>query len=30
LPIRLARPVEPGTIIEMTVAGHDGRQLMAG
>jgi threonylcarbamoyladenosine tRNA methylthiotransferase MtaB len=30
LPIRLARPMEPGTIVEMTVASHDGRQLMAG
>ncbi|HTV37558.1 MAG TPA: tRNA (N(6)-L-threonylcarbamoyladenosine(37)-C(2))-methylthiotransferase MtaB [Xanthobacteraceae bacterium] len=27
--VRLARPVEPGQILDMTIAGHDGRQLLA-
>ena len=27
--IRLAAPVEPGVILDLTVAGHDGRQLLA-
>jgi threonylcarbamoyladenosine tRNA methylthiotransferase MtaB len=29
LPVRLAAPVEPGTILDLTMKGHDGRQLMA-
>jgi threonylcarbamoyladenosine tRNA methylthiotransferase MtaB len=28
-PVRLARPVVPGAIFEVEVAGHDGRQLLA-
>jgi threonylcarbamoyladenosine tRNA methylthiotransferase MtaB len=28
-PIRLAAPAEPGIILDLTVAGHDGRQLLA-
>jgi threonylcarbamoyladenosine tRNA methylthiotransferase MtaB len=28
-PIRLATPVTPGTIVDVTVAAHDGRQLLA-
>jgi hypothetical protein len=27
--MRLASPAEPGTILDLTVAGHDGRQLLA-
>jgi threonylcarbamoyladenosine tRNA methylthiotransferase MtaB len=27
--VRLASPVEPGTFLDLTVAGHDGRQLLA-
>jgi threonylcarbamoyladenosine tRNA methylthiotransferase MtaB len=27
--VRLKAPVEPGTILDLTVAGHDGRQLLA-
>ena len=27
--VRLAAPVEPGTILDLTMAGHDGRQLLA-
>jgi threonylcarbamoyladenosine tRNA methylthiotransferase MtaB len=27
---RLASPIEPGTILDVTVTGHDGRQLLAG
>jgi threonylcarbamoyladenosine tRNA methylthiotransferase MtaB len=27
--VRLAAPVEPGTFLDLTVAGHDGRQLLA-
>ena len=27
--VRLTAPVEPGTILDLTVAGHDGRQLLA-
>ena len=27
--VRLARPVEPGQILDLTIAGHDGRQLLA-
>jgi threonylcarbamoyladenosine tRNA methylthiotransferase MtaB len=27
--VRLNAPVEPGTILDLTVAGHDGRQLLA-
>jgi threonylcarbamoyladenosine tRNA methylthiotransferase MtaB len=28
-PVRLAAPVEPGAIIDVTIAGHDGRHLLA-
>jgi threonylcarbamoyladenosine tRNA methylthiotransferase MtaB len=28
-PVRLSAPVEPGAILEVAVAGHDGRQLLA-
>jgi threonylcarbamoyladenosine tRNA methylthiotransferase MtaB len=28
-PVRLATPTEPGVIIDVKVAGHDGRQLLA-
>jgi threonylcarbamoyladenosine tRNA methylthiotransferase MtaB len=28
-PVRLASPVEPGVILDVAVAGHDGRQLLA-
>jgi threonylcarbamoyladenosine tRNA methylthiotransferase MtaB len=28
-PMRLAAPIEPGVIVDLTVAGHDGRQLLA-
>jgi threonylcarbamoyladenosine tRNA methylthiotransferase MtaB len=28
-PVRLAAPVEPGLMLDLTVAGHDGRQLLA-
>jgi threonylcarbamoyladenosine tRNA methylthiotransferase MtaB len=28
-PVRLAAPVAPGTILDIAVAGHDGRQLLA-
>jgi threonylcarbamoyladenosine tRNA methylthiotransferase MtaB len=27
--VRFAAPVEPGSIVERTIAGHDGRQLLA-
>jgi threonylcarbamoyladenosine tRNA methylthiotransferase MtaB len=27
--VRLASPVAPGTLLDLTVAGHDGRQLLA-
>jgi hypothetical protein len=27
--VRLAAPVEPGSIVERTIAGHDGGQLLA-
>ncbi len=27
--VRLAAPVEPGTFLDLTIAGHDGRQLLA-
>jgi threonylcarbamoyladenosine tRNA methylthiotransferase MtaB len=29
IPVRLAAPVEPGVILDLTIMGHDGRQLMA-
>jgi threonylcarbamoyladenosine tRNA methylthiotransferase MtaB len=29
LSVRLAAPVEPGVIVDLTMKGHDGRQLMA-
>jgi threonylcarbamoyladenosine tRNA methylthiotransferase MtaB len=28
MPVRLAAPVEPGVIVDLTMTGHDGRQLM--
>ena len=28
-PVRMAAPVEPGLILDVTIAGHDGRQLLA-
>jgi threonylcarbamoyladenosine tRNA methylthiotransferase MtaB len=28
-PVRLAAPIEPGVILDIAVAGHDGRQLIA-
>jgi threonylcarbamoyladenosine tRNA methylthiotransferase MtaB len=28
-PVRLAAPIEPGVFLDLTVAGHDGRQLLA-
>ena len=28
-PVRLAAPIEPGVIFELTIGGHDGRQLVA-
>jgi threonylcarbamoyladenosine tRNA methylthiotransferase MtaB len=27
--VRLARPVEPGLMLDIAVTGHDGRQLLA-
>jgi threonylcarbamoyladenosine tRNA methylthiotransferase MtaB len=27
--VRLAAPIEPGVIFDLTIAGHDGRQLLA-
>ena len=29
-PVRLAAPVEPGAVIDVVVAGHDGEKLVAG
>jgi threonylcarbamoyladenosine tRNA methylthiotransferase MtaB len=28
-PIRLAAPIEPGVILDLAVAGHDGKHLLA-
>jgi threonylcarbamoyladenosine tRNA methylthiotransferase MtaB len=28
-PVRLSAPVAPGTLLELTIADHDGRQLLA-
>jgi threonylcarbamoyladenosine tRNA methylthiotransferase MtaB len=28
-PVRMASPVEPGLILDVSIAGHDGRQLLA-
>jgi threonylcarbamoyladenosine tRNA methylthiotransferase MtaB len=28
-PVRLARDVQPGTILHVTITGHDGRHLLA-
>jgi threonylcarbamoyladenosine tRNA methylthiotransferase MtaB len=28
-PVRLTNPVEPGVILDLTITGHDGRQLLA-
>src|SRR5207247_142340 len=28
-PVRMAAPVEPGLILDISIAGHDGRQLLA-
>jgi threonylcarbamoyladenosine tRNA methylthiotransferase MtaB len=27
--VRLAAPIEPGVMLDLTMAGHDGRQLLA-
>src|SRR4029078_10464199 len=29
-PLRLAAPAEPGLMLDVTIVGHDGRQLLAG
>src|SRR5262245_29754752 len=29
MPVQLAAPIEPGVIVDLTMMGHDGRQLMA-
>ena len=29
LPVRLAAPIEPGVFLDLTMMGHDGRQLLA-
>jgi len=29
MPVRLATPLEPGVIVELTMSAHDGRQLLA-
>lgn len=29
IPVRLSSPVEPGVMVDATIAGHDGRQLLA-
>jgi threonylcarbamoyladenosine tRNA methylthiotransferase MtaB len=29
MPVRLAAPIEPGVIVDLTMTGHDGRRLMA-
>jgi len=29
VPVRLARPTEPGVTLDLTMTGHDGRQLLA-
>jgi threonylcarbamoyladenosine tRNA methylthiotransferase MtaB len=29
MPVRIATDVEPGTILDVTITGHDGRQLLA-
>jgi threonylcarbamoyladenosine tRNA methylthiotransferase MtaB len=28
-PVRLAAPIAPGVILDLTMTGHDGRQLLA-
>ncbi len=28
-PVRLATPIEPGVFVDLSIAGHDGRQLLA-
>ena len=28
-PVRLAAPAEPGQMLDLTIAGHDGRHLLA-
>ncbi|HEY6832827.1 MAG TPA: tRNA (N(6)-L-threonylcarbamoyladenosine(37)-C(2))-methylthiotransferase MtaB, partial [Pseudolabrys sp.] len=28
-PVKLAAPLQPGTLADLTIAGHDGRQLLA-
>jgi len=28
-PVRLAAPAAPGTILDVTITGHDGRHLLA-
>jgi hypothetical protein len=27
--VRLASPIEPGVFLDLAIAGHDGRQLLA-
>jgi hypothetical protein len=29
MPVRLSAPVKPGVILDVTMAGHDGRRLLA-
>ena len=29
MPVRLATPLEPGVIVDLTMSAHDGRQLLA-
>jgi hypothetical protein len=29
MPVRLATPLEPGVIADLTMSAHDGRQLLA-
>jgi threonylcarbamoyladenosine tRNA methylthiotransferase MtaB len=29
-PVRLGAPAEPGALVDLTITGHDGRQLIAG
>jgi threonylcarbamoyladenosine tRNA methylthiotransferase MtaB len=30
LAVKFSRPAEPGSILELAIAGHDGRRLLAG
>jgi threonylcarbamoyladenosine tRNA methylthiotransferase MtaB len=29
MPVRLATPLDPGVIVDLTMSAHDGRQLLA-